>query len=103
MTFMSDHKRKRHQQFIFYMKGVWIDLVNCYKYLGTTIDNRLSGNSQYTKLLQTLGQKIRTFGKIRRFLTEIEKAALTVYRSTILPIIDYNDHFQVLWNADKLI
>ena len=28
--------------------------------------------------------------------------ALTVYRSTILPIIDYNDHFQLLWNKYKL-
>ena len=54
MTFMSGHKRKRHQQFIFYMKGVRIDVVVCYKYLGTIIDNRLSGDSQHTKLLQTL-------------------------------------------------
>ena len=27
---------------------------------------------------------------------------MKVYKSTILPIIDYNDHFQVLWNAEKV-
>ena len=37
--------------------------------------------------------------RIRRFLSQ--NGALTVYKSTILPILDYNDHFQILWNADK--
>ena len=27
---------------------------------------------------------------------------MAVYRSTILPIIDYNDHYQLLWNKDKV-
>ena len=45
-------------------------------------------------------QKIRTFGRIRRFLST--SAALTVYRSTILPLLDYNDQYQMLWNCDKL-
>ena len=55
ITFMSDHKRKQNQKFVFYMKGVRIDEVELYKYLGSTIDNRLSGDSQYSKLLQLLG------------------------------------------------
>ena len=50
--------------------------------------------------LDHLGLKLRTFGRIRRYLNL--RAALTVYESTILPIIDYNDLFQALWNADKL-
>ena len=100
MTFMSDHKRKNELPLRFLMKGKIIDEVNCYKYLGTTLDNRLSGDSQHSKLTQTLSLKLRTFGRIRRFLTT--GAALTVYKSTILPLIDYNDHFQQLWNLDKL-
>ena len=55
---------------------------------------------QYGKLVKHLGFKIRTFGRIRRFLST--KAATMVYKSTILPILDYNDYFQFLWNADKV-
>ena len=100
MTFMSDHKRKTCPKFRFYMKGKIIEEVDNYKYLGTHIDNRLNGNAQYTKTLQTMGLKLRTFSRIRRFLTGM--AALTVYKSMILPLLDYNDHFQELWNAEKL-
>ena len=100
MSFMSDHKRKRCKEFKLYMRGNVLEEVNSYKYLGTEIDNRLNGDEQYNKLLQILGLKIRTFGKIRKFLSS--KAALTVYKATILPLIDYNDHFQHMWNVIKL-
>ena len=100
MTFVSDHKRKQNMGFKFYLSGSLVEEVENYRYLGTEIDNRINGDAQCTKLLQTLGYKIRTFGKIRRYLSE--KGALTVFKSTILPPIDYNDHFQMLWNADKL-
>ena len=83
MTFMSDHKRKNCMKFRFHMQGICLEEVNTYRYLGTEIDNRLDGEAQYNKLLQTLGFKLRSFGK-----------------STILPIIDYND--PMLWNAGKL-
>ena len=100
MVFMSDHKRKRSNKFKFYMRGREIDEVDSYRYLGTEIDNGLTGNAQYNKLAQTLGFKLSMFGKVRRFLTT--RAALTVYKSTILPLLDYNDQFQVLWNKEKL-
>ena len=101
MSFMSDHKRRLNKvPFKLYMKGREIELVDTYKYLGIHIDCRLNGDAQFTKSTQTLGYKLRTFGKIRRFLTT--SAALSVYKSTILPIIDYCDLFQNLWNVDKL-
>ena len=99
MTFMSKHKRKNCNLVKIYMKGVLVEEVQSYKYLGTILDNMLYGDEQYSKLVQNLGFKLRTFGKIRRYLNT--RAALTVYKSTILPIIDYNDYFQFLWNAEK--
>ena len=66
----------------------------------TSLDNKLNGDYQFSKLTRNLGYKLKTFGKIRRYLTN--KAALTVYKSTILPIVDYNDYFQFLWNTDKV-
>ena len=100
VSFMSDHKRKRCREFKLYMRGIVLEEVNSYKYLGTEIYNRLNGEEQYNKLLQILGLKIRTFGKIRKFLNS--KAALNVYKATILPLVDYNDHFQHMWNVIKL-
>ena len=100
MTFMSDHKRKNSPKFQFYMKGKVIEEVDDYKYLGTHIDNRLSGDTQFKKTLQILGLKLRTFSRIRRFLNT--NAAITVYKAMILPLLDYNDHFQMLWNGEKL-
>ena len=101
MTFMSDHRRKTRPKFQFYMKGRPIEEVEDYKYLGTHIDNRLNGNVQFSKTLQILGLKLRTFSRVRRFLNS--NAALTVYKAMILPLIDYNDHFQMLWTAEKLL
>ena len=49
MTFMSDHKRKTMPKFKFYMKGSPIEEVESYKYLGTNLDNRLSGDLQFPK------------------------------------------------------
>ena len=100
MTYMSSHKRKTYKPFKLYMKGLLLDEVESYKYLGTLVDNKLCGESQHTHLAKSLGFKLKMFGKIRRFLTT--KAAMMVYKSTILPIIDYNDHFQLLWNADQV-
>ena len=100
MSFMSDHKRKTSDEFKIYMKSVPVEEVEKYKYLGTVLDNRLSGEVQCSKLMKNLGFKLRTFSRIRKFLNT--RAALTVYKSTVLPIIDYNDYFQFLWNAEKI-
>ena len=99
MSFMSDHKREGCNRFRIYMKGSLIEEVDSYKYLGTILDNRLNGDPQYCKLMKNLGFKLATFSKIRKYLNT--RAALTVYKSTILPVIDYNDYFQFLWSAEK--
>ena len=96
MPFMSDHKRKKFKKYKIYMKGVQVEN---YKYLGIMLDNRLSGELQYNKLSKNLGFKLRTFSKIRKYMNV--RAALAVYKATILPIIDYNDYYQFLWNNDK--
>ena len=100
MTFMNDYATKKCTGFKLYMRGSILDEVDSYRYLGTEVDNRLNGEVQYNKPLHNLGLKVRTFGKIRKFLDT--KAALTVFKSTILPLIDYNDHFQNLWNVYKV-
>ena len=77
MSYMSRQKRKSVKPFKLYMKGALIDETGTYKYLGTTMDNKLSGESQFGQLTKGLGYKLHTFGKVRRFLTP--RAALMVY------------------------
>ena len=50
MTFMSPNKRKMCHPFRLYMKGRLLDEVDNYKYLGTLVDNKLSGEPQYGQL-----------------------------------------------------
>ena len=42
MSFMSDHRRKTCKGYRIYMKGVLIEEVDSYKYLGTFLDNKLT-------------------------------------------------------------
>ena len=69
--------------------GTTLREVDSYKYLGTTLDATLNGNRQLAKLSQTLALKLTTFKKLRKFISE--KSALLLYKTTILPVIDYNN------------
>ena len=100
IIYMSEHKGKSNNPYKIHIKGQLLDEVNEYKYLGTIIDNMPNGEPQYNALIRNLSFNLRSFGKIRRYLTN--KAVLMVYKSTILPVIDYNDHYQDLLKVDKL-
>ena len=69
MSFMSNYSRKTCNEYKIYMKGVLIKEVDSYKCLDTFLDNGLKGESQYSKLTKNLGFKLRTFSKIRKYLT----------------------------------
>ena len=70
MSFMSDHKRNNKPNLRLFMKGNIVEEVESYKCLGTILDNRLSGDSQYTKTVQMLGLKLKIFSKIRLILRQ---------------------------------
>ena len=63
--------------------------VESYKYLGTTLDSNLNGSLQLARLNQSIALKMTTFRKMRRYISE--NTAILLYKTTILPIIDYND------------
>ena len=66
-----------------------LERVDCYKYLGLYVDNRLTFHDHRTKLIQQLNLKLNYFAKITKFLTT--KTALTIYKATMLPLLDYAD------------
>ena len=55
------------------------------KYLGTIFDQRLTGLSQYNKVVKSVNSKIANFAKIRYLINT--ETALTIHKTTILPIL----------------
>ena len=70
-----------------------------YKYLGTEIDSKLNVNAQDTSIIKKLALKKITFAKIRYLLTT--EAAISLFRSCIQPLFDYNDFMYMLLAKDK--
>ena len=68
-----------------------LQVVNHYKYLGVTLDRNLNYNLLIDNLLKTLKYKLFTLAKLRPYLST--EASLNVYKTTILPYIDYGDIF----------
>ena len=66
-----------------------LDTVNNYNYLGVIIDDRLT----FEKFLKAKGNKVNSrifqLGKLRKFITS--NIACTIYKQTILPLIEYAD------------
>ena len=71
--------------------GVPLDTVSTYKYLGITLDSQLNYNKHVQKIVSCVSGKLKQFQRMRSFLNI--KAALSVYKGTILPILEYGDIF----------
>ena len=74
--------------------------VKSYRYLGTTLDQTLSVVDQLNKLNQLIAQKLTSFRKIRKCMSE--RTAITIYKATILPIFYYNDIIYQLLNRQQI-
>ena len=73
------------------IEGVALQTVSSYKYLGLTLDAQLNYNLHMSKLIGSVAGKIKQFQRMRTFLSN--KAALMVYKGTILPILEYGNIF----------
>ena len=81
--------------------GTILKEAETYKYLGTTLDANLTVNPQLLKLNQTIAMKIKTFRRMRDFISE--NTEIQLYKALILPIIDYNDIIYDLLNKEQEI
>ena len=66
-----------------------LERVQEYKYLGINMDSEMSFHQQREILHKKLNYKITLFRKIMKYINV--DAALTIYKGTILPIIEYAD------------
>lgn len=68
-----------------------LDYVDDYKYLGITIDSKISLTEHINKTISSVSHKASQLYKIRKSISP--KTALQLYKTMILPIIDLCDLF----------
>ena len=70
-------------------RGAIIERVSTFKYLGITLDERLTFEPHIQNTINGASIKLQQLRNVRRYLTK--KAALLVYKNMILPIVEYGD------------
>ena len=65
--------------------------VASYKYLGITLDRQLNYSLHVKSIVASVSAKLKQFQRMRCFLSV--KAAIMVYKSMLLPVIEYGDVF----------
>ena len=76
-----------HDQACLTILNIAVKFVKQYNYLGVILDSEMTLQPLLKHLKMSLTNKIFGLRKIRKFLTE--KAAVSIYKQTILPIFDY--------------
>ena len=89
MTFGSQTVLKNLPALDINIGGTSMAEVTSYKYLGITLDTHLNYNLHVTKIISSITAKLKLFRRMRGFLSI--KAALLVYKGTILSILEYGD------------
>ena len=80
--------------------GKPLEYVFQYKYLGVTIDEILSFNAHLNNTIKLVSHKSFLLRKIRYYITE--DAAVKIYKSMILPYLDYGDIFYAKSNLKQI-
>ena len=103
MLFGSKHTLKEVPPHIIHFGSTNLQSVNTYKYLGVTLDSQLNYALHVNKIISSISCKLKQFQRMRNFLNA--RAAMLVYKSMLLPILEYGDIFMsaaTLKNRKKL-
>ena len=71
------------------MEGKQLQKVPSFKYLGITLDPTLNYNNHLASVIRTVLFKMSLLSKVKKFLNN--DTALQIYKSMILPYLDYAD------------
>ena len=82
------------------IKNKTVDFVFQYKYLGVIIDQTLSFHNHLKNTIKLVAHKLFLLHKNRFYITE--SASIKIYKSMILPYLDYGDIFFMNANAEQL-
>ena len=68
--------------------GNIVKFVKQYNYLGIILDEEMTFQPMLKQVKKTITNRLFNLRKIRKYITD--KAAVSIYRQTIVPIIDYS-------------
>ena len=81
----------------FILNDQYLDYTNVYNYLGILLDQNMSLLPLLSKLKTIVTSKIYSLIKIRDLITT--KCAISIYKQTILPILDYSGFVTISCNV----
>ena len=89
MTFGSRSKIKKAQNVRIKLAGEYFKKVPTFKYLGLILDPTLNYNHHISYVVKTVLYKLSLLAKLKKYLND--NVALQIYKSMILPYLDYAD------------
>ena len=90
MIFGTYNQRERIGSITVKFGATVLEQVDRFKYLGIILDPNLNFEAHVRYLKSKLFAKIKLLGRVRRLLDR--NTALTIYKTLILPVLDYCDH-----------
>ena len=87
MRFVRNRQRGEVPELIVNIGNVLLEEVTEYRYLGVTVDKKMTFKQQTLNLLKTMSHKNSLLGRIRKFMGE--KHSLLIYKQKIVPYADY--------------
>lgn len=79
-----------------YLNNDKLNVTDTFRYLGVTVDSRLTWEPHITELIKRVSPKLALLGRLAGFL-EL-KILLRIYKQTILPVIDYGC---IIWHESN--
>ena len=89
MVFGSRSRVKKAKNVKIYIQGITLQKVPTFKYLGLILDPTLNYNHHLNSVIGKVLHKMTLLAKMKRYLKK--SVALQIYKSMILPYIDYGD------------
>ena len=94
----TNHKLKNldlHDRFV--LNNIFSENVNTFNYLGIILDSSMTLSPLFAKVVKVVTGKIYNLVKIRNFIDV--NCALTIYKQTILPLLDYSGFMLISGNV----
>ena len=89
MIFGTKHKISSQNGDGLFINKTSMEFIKSYKYLGVVLDNMLTLNEHINKCVKAAAHKTYLLTKIRPYINEV--TSNRIYKSMILPYIDYGD------------
>ena len=84
---LTRNQNERESIINVYANNVLLEQVQNYKYLGIYLDHKLNFDFHIERLCSKSKQKLSSIGRIRKYINQ--ETAFTLYRSLLLPVLDY--------------